>query len=290
MTNVNFKDVKILDNFYQTSSFYPMPVVLISTLSESGQTNLGPYSLCFPFRIAGKGKQSMLLTCRDNSNTAQNILRTGVAAINFIPDKKKYLKNCVLLGFPGETTEEKMNNSNFTLLSSQREADERESDIDYPEIVAEAVQVFECSLDPDFEPWTDDDTIERHIILRIDKIVLKEKWYNALMKGKGFPRLPIDYGYRNNANFWISKHRKPRAYKMPKSKNASVNTVMYAAQRIDPDVTWEEEACARLIRVPRIFLNRVLKGIVSAAKEEGLTVITAQFVDKMADKRNEEKQ
>jgi hypothetical protein len=37
-----FTEIRILDNFYQTSSFYPMPVVLISTLNEDGSTNLGP--------------------------------------------------------------------------------------------------------------------------------------------------------------------------------------------------------------------------------------------------------
>ena len=39
----DFEDVRILDNFYQTSSFFPMPVVLVGTLAENGQTNLGPY-------------------------------------------------------------------------------------------------------------------------------------------------------------------------------------------------------------------------------------------------------
>lgn len=48
-----FTEVRVLDNFYQTSSFYPMPVVLVSTLAESGRTNLGPYSLCFPHIITG---------------------------------------------------------------------------------------------------------------------------------------------------------------------------------------------------------------------------------------------
>ena len=43
-----FTEVRILDNFYQTSSFFTMPVILVSTLAESGRTNLGPYSLCFP--------------------------------------------------------------------------------------------------------------------------------------------------------------------------------------------------------------------------------------------------
>ena len=47
-----FVEVRVLDNFYQTSSYYPMPVILVTTISESGKTNIGPYSLCFPFGIA----------------------------------------------------------------------------------------------------------------------------------------------------------------------------------------------------------------------------------------------
>ena len=84
-----FKDLRIVDNFYQTSSFFPMPVVLASTVSESGQTNIGSYSLCFPYYIAGKDYYAMILEVRNSSNTAQNILRTGKVALNFIPDNKK---------------------------------------------------------------------------------------------------------------------------------------------------------------------------------------------------------
>lgn len=55
-----FKDLRIVDNFYQTSSFIPMPTILIGTVSESGQTNLGSYSLCFPYYIAGKDYYAMI--------------------------------------------------------------------------------------------------------------------------------------------------------------------------------------------------------------------------------------
>ena len=50
----SFKDMRIVDNFYQTSSFFPMPTVLISTLAEDGSTSIGSYSLCFPYYIAGR--------------------------------------------------------------------------------------------------------------------------------------------------------------------------------------------------------------------------------------------
>ena len=109
-----FKDLRIVDNFYQTSSFFPMPTTEIGTLSESGQTNIGSYSLCFPYYIAGKDYYAMVLCCRNSSNTAKNILRTGKCSINFIIDKRKYFKEAVRLGYPGETTEEKMKNCIFT--------------------------------------------------------------------------------------------------------------------------------------------------------------------------------
>ena len=64
----DFLDVRILDNFYQTSSFFPMPVVLVCTIAETGQMNLGPYSLCFPYSVPGERCQ-MVFNCRDNSNT-----------------------------------------------------------------------------------------------------------------------------------------------------------------------------------------------------------------------------
>ena len=31
--NKDFKDVRIMDNFYQSSSFFPMPLTLIGTLN-----------------------------------------------------------------------------------------------------------------------------------------------------------------------------------------------------------------------------------------------------------------
>jgi flavin reductase (DIM6/NTAB) family NADH-FMN oxidoreductase RutF len=138
--DASFERIGILDNFYQTSSFFPMPVVLVSTVSESGQTNLGPYSLCFPFVIADEGRFSMMLAARSTSITAKNIKRTGLCAINFIIDDKKCLENCLVLGFPGEGTDEKMKNSIFTLVPSMRSNGHQ--GVHYPDIVEEAVQVF----------------------------------------------------------------------------------------------------------------------------------------------------
>lgn len=88
----SFRDLRIVDNFYQTSAFFPMPTVLVGTLDENGQTNLGSYSLCFPYYIAGKDRYAMLLECRNSSNTAQHILAGSKVSLNFIPDDRKYFR------------------------------------------------------------------------------------------------------------------------------------------------------------------------------------------------------
>ncbi len=36
----SFENLRIVDSFYQTSLFFPMPTVIISTLCEDGQTTL----------------------------------------------------------------------------------------------------------------------------------------------------------------------------------------------------------------------------------------------------------
>ena len=283
----DFVDVRILDNFYQTSSFFPMPVVLVSTIAETGQTNLGPYSLCFPYIVAGE--HSMMLGTRHDSNTSLNIQRTGVCTINFIPDDKKYARNCVMLGFPGETTAEKMENSIFTLQPSARTAEEREPGVAYPEIVGEAVQVFECTWDRRYPIEVTPESPEYHFVLRIDKIVMKKKWRDCLMEGKGFPRLPIDYGFRDNAYFWFTRASRPYRMAIPKEKGVTVDAVRFAAERIDPDIPWQEEAYARLVKVPRVFLSRVIRQCIQAAKEEGISEITPEFLDEIRDKRSGER-
>jgi flavin reductase (DIM6/NTAB) family NADH-FMN oxidoreductase RutF len=282
-----FVDIRILDNFYQTSSFFPMPIVLVSTVAESGQTNLGPYSLCFPYIVAGD--HSMMLISREDSNTSLNIQRTGVCALNFIPDDKKYIRNCVMLGFPGESTEEKMRNSVFTLVASARPEEERQPGVQYPEIVKEAIQVFECTWNRDYPLKQAPNSPECSFVLRVEKIVMQEKWRNRLLEGKALPRLPVGYGFRDNTYFWFTRGARPYRESIPKEKSVTVDTVRFAVERVDPDIEWQDEACARLVNVPRIFMTRVIKGCVEAAKAEGVTEITPEFLDRIRDKRREER-
>jgi flavin reductase (DIM6/NTAB) family NADH-FMN oxidoreductase RutF len=287
-SNDDFREVRILDNFYQTSSFFPMPVVLVCTIGESGQRNLAPYSLCFPYTVAGSTYQ-MVFASRDNSNTGANLRRTGLCTLNFIPDDRRYMRNCVMLGYPGESTEEKMKSSIFSLVPSRRTPEERAPGADYPDVVAEAIQVFECTLDS-FE--VDEETHAMRSILNIDKVLLKEKWYDVLVEGRRrFPPLPIDYGFRNNTSFWFTRHSPPYREPIPKSKGTSVDSVMWAITRggFAEDLEWEEAAAARLVAIPRVFLNVALRGIVEEARNAGVKRITAEFLRLVRDKRSREK-
>ncbi len=117
---------------------------------------------------------------------------------------------------------------------------------------------------------------------------MKKKWKEALIKGEGFPPIPIDYGFRNNVNFWFTKHSKHYKIPLPERKGIDINSIRYAISRCDPDIQWTDEACEKIVKVPRIFLNRVVQGIMDQAKKEGITLVTGEFMDKMRDKRSDE--
>lgn len=304
----SFKDLRIVDNFYQTSSFFPMPTVMIGTLTEDGKTTFGAYSLVQPYYIAGKEYYAMLLCCRNSSNTAQNILRNKKCTLNFIPDKRKYFKEAVRMGFPGDTPEEKMKDCIFTLEEGQRNAENPNEQ--YPKVIAECFQVFECTwidtLDNASEdkpgllngypaPYHDFNGITSefgaHFILKVDKILMKEKYYNAIINGvkaSDFPPVPVDYGYRDSKNFWYTKFRRPIPELLP-VRETTVTSVKYAADRIDDKIKFTDEACAKLVKVPRIFLPTALKGCVQWARENNVTLITAEHMDIINDKRAKEK-
>ena len=304
----SFRDLRIVDNFYQTSAFFPMPTVLVSTLSETGQTSLGSYSLCFPYYIAGKDYYAMLLECRNSSNTAQNILRSGTCALNFIEDSRANFKEAVRLGFPGETCEEKMNGCRFSLEQGQADGEAPR-----PLVVKEAYQVFECTWQSDLEnafedsakvgqlegvepPYRDYNGITSkygvHFILKIDKILMKERFYNAIIggvKAGSFPRVPVDYGYRDNTHFWYTRFTRPIAERIAAGKEADLSTVIYAASRMDTEVKFTDDACKTLVKVPRVFLKAALQGCVDWAKENGVTLIDESHMAIIRDKRNKEK-
>ena len=304
----SFENLRIVDNFYQTSLFFPMPTVIISTLCEDGTTNLGPYSLVQPYYVAGKGYYAMLLSCRNSSNTAQNILRNGKCALNFIDDNPKTFKEAVKLSWPGDKPEEKMAKCNFKLEKSLVEELDP-SDI-RPMVLTDAIQVIECTwvreldgADKDMPgelngyegPYHDFNGITSqfgaHFILKIDKILMKKKYSDAIIRGvkaKDFPGLPVDYGYRDSKNFWFHRKTKMRA-ELLQVRKASLDSVRYAADRADDTVKFTDDALETILGVPRVFLSVVLKGCVDWAKENGVTLITAEHMKIINDKRSKEK-
>ena len=305
MNKTAMKSIRIVDNFYQTSSFFPMPTLLIGTLCPDGSTSYGAYSLCFPFYIAGKDYYAMILNCRNSSNTCQNLLRTGKASLNFIPDDKKILREVVRLGFPGDGSKEKM--KDFSLTMRDGEMAQEHPDEQFPKVIEESFQVFECSWVKEIDGAQDDCVQEEytgpfhtcngitsphgaHFILKIDKILLKEEYRRCILDGVkagGFPPLPVDYGYRDSKNFWIARKKRPYAETV-QAKAVDVQSVMYAANRIDPQVQFTEEACATMTKVPRVFLNTALKGCVDWAKANGVTLLQPEHMEKIRNKHEGE--
>ena len=304
----SFKDLRIVDNFYQTSAFFPMPTVCITTVNPDGSLNVGSYSLVFPYYIAGKDYYAMLLECRNNSNTCQNLLRTGKCAINFIPDDRKTFKEAVRLGFPGPS-DEKMKDCKFKFEDGLTDP----ADPERPKVIKTAFQVMECTWDASLEnggnweagemdgyegPYNDFNGITSkfgaHFILKVEKILMKPKYYDAIVNGvkaKDFPPVPVDYGYRDSTNFWYTpfKGRKALSEPVPAPKEIDLDSIKYAANRCDPDVKFTDEALMNFVKVPRPFLKTVLMGCVDWAKENNVTLITEEHVKIINDKRNAEK-
>ena len=303
----SFENLRIVDNFYQTSLFFPMPTVIISTLCEDGSTTLGPYSLVQPYYVAGKDYYAMLLCCRNSSNTAQNILRNGKCTLNFIDDKPATFKEAVKFSWPGDKPEEKMPKCNFKLEKSLLEEETGE---ERPMVLTDAIEAIECTWMRELDGADKDEAGElngyegpyhdfngitskfgAHFILRVDKILMKKKYSDAIINGvraKDFPALPVDYGYRDSKNFWFHRKTKMRA-ELLQMRKASLESVRYAADRVDDTVKFTDEALMTILGVPRVFLSIVLKGCVSWAKENNVTLITAEHMQIINDKRSKEK-
>ncbi len=303
----SFENLRIVDNFYQTSLFFPMPTVVISTLCEDGSTSLGPYSLVQPYYVAGRDYYAMLLSCRNSSNTAQNILRNGKCALNFIDDKPSTFKEAVKLSWPGDKPSEKMPKCKFRLETSSIEEETGER---RPQVLTDAIQAIECTwmreldgADADqpgelsgYEPPYHDfngitSQFGAHFILRVDRILMKKRYSDAIIRGvtaRDFPPLPVDYGYRDSKNFWF--HRKKRMHaELLQVRKTTIESVRYAAKRVDDKVKFTDDALETVLGVPRVFLPVVLKGCVSWAKENGVELITAEHMQIINDKRAQEK-
>ena len=303
----SFENLRIVDNFYQTSLYFPMPTVVISTLCDDGNTNLGPYSLIQPYYVAGKDYYAMLLCCRNSSNTAQNILKNGKCTLNFIDDNPKTFKEAVKLSWPGDKPEDKMPKCNFKLEKSMIEEETGEK---RPMVLTDAIQAIECTWVRELEgadkfqagelhgyepPYNDFNGITSkfgaHFILKIDKILMKKKYSDAIIRGvkaSDFPSLPVDYGYRDSKNFWFHRKTRMRA-ELLQVREASLESVRYAADRADDKIKFTDDALKTILGVPRVFLPLVLKGCVDWAKENGVELIDESHMKIINDKRAKEK-
>jgi len=177
----------------------------------------------------------------------------------------------------------------------------------------EGFQVFECKWDARLEnaetdslrigqlegvepPYHDFNGITSkfgcHFILKIDKILMKDKYHKAIINGvkaSTFPNVPVDYGYRDSTNFWYTQFKRPIAEKIPVGKEADVQAVMYAANRLDPNIHFTESACLTITKVPRVFLKIVLQQCIEWAKSNNVVLIDETHMKLINDKRNSEK-
>ena len=126
------------------------------------------------------------------------------------------------------------------------------------------------------------------IAMSFDKL---EKYSDAIINGvkaKDFPALPVDYGYRDSKNFWFHRKTRMRA-ELLQMRQASLESVRYAADRVDDQIKFTDDALMTILGVPRVFLTTVLKGCVEWAKENNVDVVTAEHMKIINDKRSKEK-
>ena len=179
-----------------------------------------------------------------------------------------------------------------------------------PMVLTDAIQAIECTWVRELDgadrdkagelngyegPYHDFNGITSkfgaHFILKIDKILMKKKYSDAIINGvkaKEFPALPVDYGYRDSKNFWYHRKTRMRA-ELLQMRQASLESVRYAADRADDKVKFTDEALMTVLAVPRVFLPLVLKGCVDWAKENGVELITEEHMKIINDKRAKEK-
>ena len=91
----------------------------------------------------------------------------------------------------------------------------------------------------------------------------------------------------NNAKA-ISDYKKPIAEGIP-DKEVDITSVRYAADRLNTDVKFADDALKMLVKVPRPFLKLVLQGCVTWAEENNCKLITEVEMKIINDKRSAEK-
>ena len=295
-----FTDITVKDNFYQSSCFFPMPLTMIGTLVEDqSSTSFGSYSLIFPYYIAGKDHYCMVLECRNTSNTAKGLLRHGKCTINFLPCTRKNFQQAVDCGFPGDLPEEKMKDFRLTLKDGRMQEEHPEEK--YPKLLEESLQVFECSWWKELDNAENDPVLDdyenfpyhnfngitsrfgAHFILKIDKILIKDKYAKSITEGAtraNYCPIPTNWGYRDSKNFWCSKFRRPFFIEIANRK-IDLESVRYAATRLNTTVQFTDGALETLTGAPRAFLKVILNGCAEWAEAKGISVVTEKEMAEM---------
>jgi len=281
-----FKRVGIVDNFYQASSFIAMSFALVTTVHENGQTGIGPHALLFPFSITKP--HSMMLISRNNSGTAVNIRRNGKCALNYVPFDRDRLQGIANMGYPGMSLEDKARANPYTMIDSPSPG--KAADPDFPQIIKEAYQVFECTWHDSFGLHEQTDGHARpyngHFNLVIDDLLMKEQFVPGIEKGEIFPNMPVFCGFRANRGFWFAEHDTPFTVPLPTAAGMEYQTVFYMGNRIDERVSFTESACRQLTGIPQPFMQDALKQIVARAIADGVAEVDADFLEKIKAERS----
>jgi flavin reductase (DIM6/NTAB) family NADH-FMN oxidoreductase RutF len=234
--NEPFVDSPMRDNWYQASSYYLSSFALITSVNEDGVTSIGPYQLTAPFEVIND--RSFMVISRPTSNTVANVRRTKKCALHFVEFNRRQIKTILDFGYPGQTPEEKMKDSCFTLVDSPTPG--RESNDAHPKIIKEAFQVYECTWEEDreFEKFLKKST-SAHLVLRIENILLKETWKKNLENGgERMPRMPLTYGFRGGTKFWFAEPKPAFWLPIPTNKGPKYEVVHYEANRIDDEIVY----------------------------------------------------
>ncbi len=72
-------------------------------------------------------------------------------------------------------------------------------------------------------------------------------------------------------------------------REASLESVRYAAERVDDKIKFTDDALKLMLNVPRVFLPAALKGCVDWARENNVELITEEHMKIINDKRSKEK-
>ena len=193
----------------------------------------------------------------------------------------------VALGYPGQTPEDKMKDIPFKLVDSPNEIFRK--DPDYPLIMKDAFQVFECITDGTFEYKPHREAapplVEGFFALQVKNVLLKESIKKKLDNRREFPDMPLSYGFRGGSDFWFTRHSQPFHIPVPRQKGSEHSRIYYLANKVDPQVRFTEDACKKLTSVPQVFLEVVIGGLITEAKTRQIAMIGAEFVDDVEAKR-----